>query len=340
MLTLHYEARFGLARGAVWWQGRPQLYAEGYEHDPSLGVLATRSVARLRAKAGNLLFLKLADGQDAVLEGPNEVLTKLNEGAAVEVEIIAESRDDGRKLARARFVAPAAGDLRRLSPVLSLKERLMAQAVGLIGDLPVEETCDRDAIDTAHDEARAPSGDLAGGGYLHIEPTRALVACDVDSSGGTEGSLAGAPVAGRICNEAAVRDLGRRLRLSGRAGLVVVDLIGKRHDGDRLRSLLMQGFAAEAPRLVVAPIGKFGTLEFTRPWGACPAGDGFTSRRAALNSLWQAIGLSEQDRSRPIAIRHRAEIIDILRPRITASLDPLAPMLRLEVSAKPEVLAL
>ncbi|ESQ87670.1 hypothetical protein ABAC460_18520 [Asticcacaulis sp. AC460] len=339
MLTLHYEARFGLARGAVWWQGKPHLFAQGYEYDPSLGVLGTRSVARLRAKAGNLLFLKLADGEDAVLEGPNEVLTRLNEGATVEVEIIAESRNAGAKLARARYVAPATGELRRLSPVLSLKARLLAQAVSLIGDRPVEEVFDRDVIDLAQDEAVRPSGDLAGGGYLHIEPTSALIACDVDSSGGTEGGLAAAPVAGRVCNEAAVRDLGRRLRLSGRAGLVVVDLIGKRHDGDRLRTLLMQGFAAEAPRLVVAPIGKFGTLEFTRPWGARPAGD-FHLLTAAIYSLWQAIRLSEQDRSRVIVIRHQAGVIDGLRPLLAGSLDPLAPMLRLEVAPKSEVFAL
>ncbi|EGF89517.1 ribonuclease E/G family protein [Asticcacaulis biprosthecium C19] len=338
MLTLHYEARFGLARGAIYGQGRPQLFAQGYEHDHSLGVLGTQSVARLRGRAGSLLFLKLADGSEAVLEGPNEVLTRLNEGVAMEVEVVAEARGD--KLARARYVAAATGDPRRLSPVQSLKARLLERARSLIGDLPVMEAFDREAIDTAEEAARQPSGDLPGGGYLHIEPTRALVACDVDTSGATETGMASSHTAGRACNEAAVRDIGRRLRLSALAGLIVVDLIGKRHDGDRLRTLLLQGFGAEAPRLAVAPIGKFGTLEFTRPWGTCPTRDTCHLLDAALYSLWQAIRLSEQDRSRVIIIRQAEPVISILRPRISASLDPLAPMLRLEVATPSEVIFL
>lgn len=340
MITLHYESRFGLARGAVYWNGLPQLYAEGLEMDPSVGVLGTRSVARLKKRAGSMLFLAMADGDDGVLEGPESDLAKLTEGAAVEIEIIAESRSDGQKLARGRFVAGAEGEPRRLSPVSSLKERLLARARTLIGDLPVRVACDRDALAEARRQALDPSDSLSSGGFLSVESTNALIACDVDSHG-TELSLASTSRSlAKACNEAAISDLPRRLRLSGYAGLVVVDLIGKRHDFDRLKGLLLAGFAAEAPRITVAPIGKFGTLEFIRPWGACPFDDDYKIVGKALYWLFKAVELSEQDHSRIIVIRGREGDIDFLRRRISGSLDPLAPMLRFEVAAKSEVVAL
>ncbi|MBP2160700.1 MULTISPECIES: ribonuclease E/G [Asticcacaulis] len=341
MITLHYESRFGLARGAVYKDGLPQLYAEGLEHDPSVGVLGTRSVARLKKRAGGMLFLALAGGEDAVLEGPQAVLDKLTEGAAVEVEITAENRGDSYKLARARFQALADGAPRRLLPALSLKDRLLAQVHHLIGDGPVTMACDREAIKAAYDHALDPNDFLSPGGFMSIEPTNALIACDVDSSQG-ESSLAATPrTVAKACNEAAVGDLPRRLRLSGYAGLVVVDLIGKRHDFDKLKALLLKGFAAEAPRIVLAPIGKFGTLEFIRPWGACPLGEDYAMDRKALHWLYKAVELSEQDHSRIIVMRLRADDIAVLKPLIAASLDPLAPMLRLETTTtKPEVFAL
>lgn len=339
MITLHYEGRFGLARGAVYKDGLPHLYAEGLEHDPSVAVLGTRSVARLKARAGGMLFLALAGDEDAVLEGPQNVLDKLAEGAAVEVEIIAEQR--GReKLARARFVDMSDGEPRRLLPPVSLKDRLLARAHGIFGAAPVSIASDRDAIVEARGQAFDASGPLPNGGFLSIEPTRALIACDVDSAQG-ETSLAATPKSvAKACNELAVRDLPRRLRLSGHAGLVVVDLIGKRHDFERLKGLLLEGFDQEAG-IVVAPIGKFGTLEFVRPWSSCPLSGDFQKTGDALYWLFKAIELSEQDHSRIIVMRLYDRDIKILKPLITGALDPLAPMLRLETTTtRPEVLAL
>lgn len=333
MIILHYESRFGLARGAVYIKSQPHLYAEGVEHDEALTVLGTRSVARLKARAGGLIFIALADGVDAVLEGPQEDLAKLAEGAAVEVEIIAERR--AGKLARARFLSSTAAEPGRASPVRSLKARLLEQAHDLIGDMPVETGCDRDAILEARSQALDPGGALSKGGFLSIEPTRALIACDIDSHQG-ETSLASTPKSvAKTCNEAAVSDLPRRLRLSGHAGLVVVDLIGKRHDFDRLKTLLLTGFASEASRIIVAPIGKFGTLEFIRPWGACPFVQDSQSDGNALNMLFKAVELTEHDHSRGVLIRGSARDIEQIRRRLAGSLDPLAPMLRLDVSAGP-----
>jgi Ribonuclease G/E len=63
-----------------------------------------------------------------------------------------------------------------------------------------------------------PRVDLPGGGHLFVEPTRALVAVDVNT-GGTTGLAAGLKV-----NIAAARALPRALRLRGLGGQIVVDL--------------------------------------------------------------------------------------------------------------------
>lgn len=329
MLTLHYEARLGLARGAVYKDGLPHLYLEGYENDPSLGVLSARSVARVSGQAAGVRFIALADGAEAVLDAPQEM--KLDDGAAIEIEIIAEARPGKRT--RARFLSAADGPPRRLFAILSLKERILARARAIFGDIAVEEVPDRDALEAALDEARHPSGPLAGGGDLSIETTRGLIACDVDA-GGDSGVKTPRALA-KACNQAAVSDLARRLRLSGLAGLVVVDLIGQRHDGDKLRRLLLEGFIGEASQIIVAPIGRFGTLEFTVPWSVRPIAAA-TPVTAAVALVWQAVRLSEADRGRPIVLGAPIATLEILRPLLSGALDPLAPMLRLEASTLPE----
>lgn len=335
MITLHYESRFGLARGAVFLDGRPHLYRQGYETDSSAALLGVRSVARLKGRAGDIAFLTLAGGEEAVLESAPAGLT---EGAAVEVEIIAEARRN--KLARGKFVASGQGDPRRLSPPQSLRDLLLERAHALLGDLPVVPGDDPEALDNAADEARDPSGPLINGGYMAVEPTSALTACDIDTAGGSERTVATPKTFAKQCNHLAVADLPRRLRLSGQAGLVVVDLIGRRHDGEKLRNDLLAAFGPEAARINIAPIGKFGTLEFVRPWGACPLRDDLSPAGEALYWVRQAVALSEQDRGRRVLLRARQPVVDVLRPLLAGSLDPMAPMLSLEASVKPEVISL
>lgn len=333
MITLHYDSRFGLARGAVCIDGQPHLYAEGYEFNQSLTMVNVQSVARLKSKAGGVAFLTLADGAEAVLDVPQEAFAKLVEGAALEIEIIAEPRQE--KLARARLIASATGELRRISPVQSLKDRLLAQVSD--GDDIVESTLDLDALDGAEDAALNPSAPLSEGGYLSIERTRALIACDIDSAGG-EGNATPKAFA-KACNERAVSDIGRRLRLSGLAGLIVIDLIGKRHDADRLRHLLQAGFGSEADKLIIGPIGKFGTLEFVRPWGATPLMDMARSPvRAAHLLLRNAVKRAEGEPGRLLTLRAPAGTLDIIRPLLAASHDPLSAIIRLEAATKSEVI--
>lgn len=71
-----------------------------------------------------------------------------------------------------------------------------------------------DALD-ALQEARVP---LSGGATMFVEPTRALVAVDVNTGPDTS------PAAGMKANMAAARDLPRQLRLRGLGGQIVLDL--------------------------------------------------------------------------------------------------------------------
>jgi ribonuclease G len=67
------------------------------------------------------------------------------------------------------------------------------------------------------DRGAAGPAALEGGGHLWIEPTRALVAVDVNTGPDTS------PAAALKANVAAARDLPRQLRLRGLGGQVVVD---------------------------------------------------------------------------------------------------------------------
>jgi Ribonuclease G/E len=88
---------------------------------------------------------------------------------------------------------------------------------------PAEIVTDEGGFEThgvldAIDVARSVQEPLPGGGYLFIEPTRALVAVDVNT--GADASLA----AGTKANMACARHLPRALRLRGLGGQIVLDL--------------------------------------------------------------------------------------------------------------------
>jgi Ribonuclease G/E len=68
------------------------------------------------------------------------------------------------------------------------------------------------------DRLAGPGVPLGGGAEMYVEPTRALVAVDVNTGGDTS------PSAGLKANMAAARLLPRELRLRGLGGQVVVDL--------------------------------------------------------------------------------------------------------------------
>ena len=128
---------------------------------------------------------------------------------------------------------------------------------------PIVTSADARAVaDAAQEAVLAEIHPLPGGGSLSLEPTRALVAVDVDLGAG-----AGATVkrAARAANLAAIGEAARLLRLKGLAGLVVIDLVGRGHDGAAMLAAARPAFMPDQPGVAIAPLGRFGTLELTLP---------------------------------------------------------------------------
>lgn len=118
-----------------------------------------------------------------------------------------------------------------------------------------------DAIDALL-AARVP---LPGGGHVWIEPTRALVAVDVNT--GTDTS----PAAGLKANIACIRDLPRQLRLRGLGGQVCIDFAPfPKKDRLVLEQSLRAAFRRDGRDTVLAGWTPLGCFELTRKRDRAP----------------------------------------------------------------------
>jgi len=243
----------GETRGVVTLDGRPErlLIERGGETWPRLGV-KRRARVTLVDRALGLAMLDLGEGQAASLRLKADRAPPV-QGQSLDVEIAIEPQ--GGKPAVARVLPAEAEPAPHPS---SLEERLKLLAPGAPVILDSEA---RAAADEAEDEALAVEHVLGGGVSLAIEPTRALTAVDIDlGSGGTDGKRAA-----RQANLTALAALGRLLRITALGGLVVVDLVGRGHDGQALAHAAQNAFAADQPGVAIGPITKFGTLELALP---------------------------------------------------------------------------
>jgi Ribonuclease G/E len=104
-----------------------------------------------------------------------------------------------------------------------------------------------------------PEVALPGGASMVIEPTRALVAVDVNTGPDTS------PAAALKANIAAARALPRQLRLRGLGGQVVVDFAPlPKRDRGTLDQVLQAAFRAEAGEATLAGWTVLGLYELTR----------------------------------------------------------------------------
>ncbi|MGC9418503.1 MAG: ribonuclease E/G [Rhodovulum sp.] len=119
----------------------------------------------------------------------------------------------------------------------------------------------------AIDALSAPEG-LAGGGALFVEPTRALVAVDVNTGPDTS------PAAGLKANIAAARVLPRLLRLRGLAGQIVVDFAPMpKKDRSALEQVLKSAFRADPVETTLVGWTPLGHAELTRKRERLPLTD-------------------------------------------------------------------
>lgn len=100
---------------------------------------------------------------------------------------------------------------------------------------------------------------LLAGGSMVIEPTRALVAVDVNT--GNDGT----PAAGLKANIAAARDLPRQLRLRGLGGQITVDFAPMpKKDRGTLEQVLRAAFKADGAEATLAGWTPLGCFEIQR----------------------------------------------------------------------------
>ena len=114
-------------------------------------------------------------------------------------------------------------------------------------------------IEEMIDAALTPAVALPGGGHMMIEPTRALVAVDVNTGADTS------PAAGMKANVAAARDLPRQLRLRGLGGQIVIDFAPMpKKDRHTLEQVLKAAFRTEGAETSLAGWTPLGLYELQR----------------------------------------------------------------------------
>ncbi|MFN3513941.1 MAG: ribonuclease E/G [Phenylobacterium sp.] len=246
----------GESRGVVTLDGRPERLLILREGESPLTRAGARLAARVRKVEPAFVsaFVDLG-GVEAFL--PYRPEERPVQGQLLEVEIRIEPRAE--KLATVRAIGPAHGEPGLIAPAPDLAEQLAGFSRGAeILEGPearrVADQAEAEALETVHP--------LPGGGSLAIEPTRALVAVDVDLGARTGQD---AKRITRQTNLAALGEAARLLRLKGLGGLVVVDLAGRGHDGNALLTAARAAFAPDNPGVAIGPVSRFGTMELTVP---------------------------------------------------------------------------
>ena len=243
--------------------GRPERLLIERQGEAPRAELGARLVGRLGPATTGRAFVDLPMGPAGVLRLGDAVLSQ---GASAEVEVVAEAQ--GGKGPRLRLVAAGEGPPRVLAPGPSLLERLRAFAPGS----KVEAgPAAREAADIAQEAALSVSHGFRGGLTLHVEPTRALTAVDVDLEAGD--AAGGKRV--REANLSAIRHTVRLLRLKSLGGVAAIDLIG--FPDPQLRGLLRaeaaRALAPDGSDCVVSAPDRFGLLHFARPHRERPLAD-------------------------------------------------------------------
>lgn len=117
----------------------------------------------------------------------------------------------------------------------------------------------RTGADDMIDAIRSPLVALPDGGSIFVEPTRALVAADVNTGGDTS------PAAGLKANLLALKALPRALRLRGLGGQIVLDLAPTaKRDRRRVEDAARAAFRADGIETTVVGWTPLGHLELIR----------------------------------------------------------------------------
>jgi len=322
---IYLDRGIGETRGVVTLDDRPErLILRRDDDDPRL-ILGARLAARVETVEPALAtaFLDLGGGAQAIL--PFKPDARPTRGSMVEVELRAEPRRG--KLAVARLIGAGEGAPRLLEAAPAVLDSLRAGARE--AEL-VEGREARQMADEAEAEALEVLHPLPGGGTLAIEPTRALTAIDIDLG---ERKGPDAKRVARQANLAALKESARLLRLKGLGGIVVVDLVGRGHDGNALLAAARAAFGPDNPGVAIGPVGRFGTMEISLPRRTRPVleqlrrEDGAMSDRALAQRLVRR--LQSEGEAEP-----GGRFVAVCAPEIAAAAAPLAAELAARMGAR------
>ena len=322
----YLDRGIGEIRGVITLDGRPErLILSRTEDDPRLllGARLAARVAQLEPALGTA-FLDLGNGGEAIL--PFKPESRPVRGQMLEIEIRAEARSG--KLPIARAIGPAEGEPRLLAPPPGVEDQL--RALLRDGGRVIEGRAAREAADEAEADALEIVHPLPGGGVIAIEPTRALTAIDIDLGDRKGGD------AKRVTRQANLTALGaaaRLLRLKGLGGIVVIDLVGRGHDGTALLNAARAAFGPDNPGVSIGPVGRFGTMELSLPRRGRPLAeqlcrdDGQLSDRTLAQRLIRQ--LETEGASQP-----GARLLGRGAPAVVAAAQLLAPLLAAKIGAR------
>jgi Ribonuclease G/E len=340
----YLDIGIGETRGVVTLDGRPERLLVARDGDLGCQALGAQVVGRVRRVERRLAlaFVDLGQGPEGVLN-LYPAMARITEGQAVLVEIRSETR--AGKGASLRLIGEASGAPRLETPAPKIADELSA----IVGQPPMTGGAARATADVAEAEALERIFPLPGGGSVAIEPTRALIAVDVDVGDRAEGE---AKRATRAANFAALSTAARVLRLKGEGGLVVIDLAGRGHDGPAMLSAARLAFAPDNPGVAFGPISRFGTLELTVPRRRRSVADRLLDADRQLSALTLALRLVRQieraaatDPGARLEARAAPDVAEAAQPYLEALTDRFGARLALVADAArprgdPEVRAL
>jgi Ribonuclease G/E len=332
---LYLDEGIGETRGVVTLDGRPERLLIRRDGDLDSQALGAQVVGRVRKVERQLAlaFIDLGGGPDGVLNLRPE-MERLVEGRALLVEVRSEVR--AGKGASLRLVGEAEGGVRVMTPAPTLEDELAAVAPRAT---IVTGQHARVTADNAEAEALETVFALPGGGNIAIEPTRALVAVDVDVG---ERAGSDAKRATRAANFAALTTAARVLRLKGEGGLVVIDLAGRGLDGPAFLSAARTAFGPDNPGVAFGPVSRFGTLELTVPRRRQSVADRLLDASRQPTALTLALRLVREIERAALA-DPAARIAASAEPDVTTAIAPYLKALtdrfggRLEVISDPTV---
>ncbi len=307
----------GERRGVLQIEGRPHVLLIERDGESRL-ALGARYRGRVIAVSAGLGLARVdLGGPTASLKLAG--LGGVAEGALIEVDITAEP-GRGKDAFVVCTARPAQGPLGLISAAPSLEAQLQL----LAPDAPLETgDAARDAADEAQQAALQTLHDLGGGVSLAIEPTRALIAVDVDlaEEGGVRAPLK--------ANLLAIREAARLLRLKALCGLVVIDLVGFPNEKGRIHEAALAAFTLDGADVTIGPLSRFGALELTKPRRYTPLAERLCDATGALSARTLAQDLvrdlmrqARYNAGVRLAAVCAPEIAEVLRPLVAA----LGPM--------------